>query len=213
MNDLLYQKLWSAGKEEAHPEDPSHDFGHIQRVLKNCEIIAEAEGGDLDILVPAALFHDVINHPKNHPLANKAADESAEWTASFLQTLPEYPQEKIPAVYDAIAKCSFNKGIVPDLWESKVLQDADGLESTGAISILRTFASTGSMQRPFYQEEDPFCEHREANPHNFALDLFYKRLLKRKDGMHTETGRKMADQRHTFLLTFLEQLKSEIKSA
>jgi uncharacterized protein len=137
MNQNLYNQLLKLGEEHSHPEDPTHDFSHIQRVLKNAEVIAASEGGDLDILVPAALFHDVVNYPKIDPRSVHASDESATWTVALLKTFPDYPQEKCDAVYDAIAKCSFNKGIVPTLLESKILQDADGLEATGAISILK----------------------------------------------------------------------------
>lgn len=107
-----------------------------------------------------------------------------------LASIPKYPQEKIPPVQDAVAKCSFTKGIMPDLLESKILQDADGLESTGAISIMCTFASTGKMQRKFFHPTDPFSEHRQPEPKQSALDLFFFRLLKVKDRMHTATAKK-----------------------
>ena len=210
MNKDLYQQLLKVARENSHPDDPSHDFGHIQRVLNNAELIAEKEGGDLDILVPAALFHDVINHPKDDPRSDHASDESAEWTANLLRSLPAYPQEKIPAVHDAVSKCSFKKAITPNLLESKILQDADGLESTGAVSILRTFASTGQMHRPFYNDEDPFCDHREPQPVYFALDLFYSRLRKVADRMHTQTAKELAKRRHAFLAIFLNELRAEL---
>ncbi|CAN5179982.1 phosphohydrolase [soil metagenome] len=210
MNSTLYTKLLQLGEEHSHPEDPTHDFSHIQRVLKNAEVIAVSEGGDLDILVPAALFHDVVNYPKTDPCASRASDESAAWTVALLKTFPDYPQEKCDAVYDAIAKCSFNKGIVPTLLESKILQDADGLEATGAISILRTFASTGQYKRSFYNSDDTFCVTREPNPLNYALDLFYARLLKIIDRIHTPSARVIAERRHAFLLTFLEEFKLEL---
>ena len=206
----LFQKLLQLGHEHSHNDDVSHDFYHIQRVLHNAEKIILGEGGDMDILLPACLFHDVVNYPKNDPRADQSSNESAIWTAELLQSIPEYPQEKIEAVADAISKCSFSKGIVPDLLESKILQDADGLESVGAISIARTFASTGLMQRPFYNPEDPFCENHDPNPREFALDLFYKRLFKVYERFHTQTARDIAKQRHDFLQIFIDQLHQEI---
>jgi uncharacterized protein len=203
MEKPLYDKLFTIAKDHSHPDDPSHDFGHIQRVLKNVEYLAEKEHADLDVLVPAALFHDVINYPKNDPRAAKASEESADWTAELLRSIPEYPQEKLDAVHDAIAKCSFRKGIVPDLLESKILQDADMLESTGAISVYRCFAYAGNMHLPLHDPEDPFCENREPDGNQYAVDLFFSRLFKIKDRMHTATGKRLAEQRHAFLHTFL----------
>ena len=128
-----------------------------------------------------------------------------------MQTLDTYPQEKIALVKTCILECSFSKGIVPALLESKILQDADGLEATGAISIMRTYASTGQMKRPFYHAEDPFCEHREPDASQFALDLFYVRLLKVAERMHTQTAKNIAKRRTDFLIQFLDEFKLELE--
>lgn len=62
---------------EQRGNDPSHDYAHALNVLSNCEQIAAAEGGDMDILYPAALLHDVVIYPKNHPKSELAPEESA----------------------------------------------------------------------------------------------------------------------------------------
>jgi len=212
MNQSLKARLLLIAENESHPDDPSHDFSHVTRVLKNVETIAEAEGGDLDILVPAALFHDVINIPKDDPRADQASDDSAEWTRSLLMTMTEFPQNKISAVCDAISKCSFSKGINPELHESKVLQDADGLDSTGAISIMRTCSSCGTMKRALYDLDDPFFESRakyEGSAH-FGVDLFYRRLLIVESRMHTKTAKQIAKRRTEFIHAFLDELRLEL---
>lgn len=210
MTNTLRKQLIEAARQKSHDDDPSHDFNHILRVLKNAEFIAEREGGDVDVLVPAALFHDAINYPKNDPRARQAPEESAEYAANVLRDIDNYPSKKIPDVVDAIAKCSFTNGILPTLLESKILQDADGLESTGAISIMRTFSSGGLMRRPFFHPEDPLCARRDATMIVGSLDLFYKRLLQIKDRLHTETAQKMAVRRHQFLLDFLDEVRYEL---
>lgn len=210
MDTTLCEELTRIAKEHSHPDDPSHDFGHINRVLQNVEYITKKEGGDLDILIPAALFHDVINYPKNDPRARQAAQESADWTQSLLKSMSEFPSEKINAVADAIAKCSFTNGNIPDFLEGKILQDADNLESTGAIAIMRTFSASGTMKRAFYLPADPFCEQRDPALIKASLDLFYKRLLKVRDRLHTKTAQQMASHRHKFVLDFLEQLRREL---
>lgn len=213
MNRQIYQKLYSIAKQHSHSDDSSHDFSHIQRVLANIEYLAKKEGGDRDILVPASLFHDVINHPKNSSRSLQSADESAAWTEKLLRSIPDYPQVKIAAVSDAIAKCSFTKAIMPELWESKLLQDADLLDSTGAVSIARSFASAGLLKRPLYNEQDPFCQKRKLKGSRFdhGLDIFYGRLLKVQERFHTKTAQRLAKKRHAFLLEFLEQFRQEIE--
>lgn len=207
----LKNKLIAIAKEKIPETDVSHDFEHALRVLSNAERIFQEEGGDLEIMIPAALFHDLIVYPKNHPEKHKSQEESAEAAEKILAGFADYPQEKIEMVKTCILECSFSKGIVPDMLESKILQDADGLEATGAISIMRTYSSTGQMKRPFYNSEDPFCEKRQPSASEFALDLFYERLLKVADRMHTATAKEIARRRTDFLLDFLKEFKLELE--
>ncbi len=211
MNNTLRNLLITIAKEKIPNTDVSHDVHHALRVLSNAEMIAKEEGGDLDIIVPAALFHDIVVYPKNHPNKHKSQEESAEETEKILKRVDHFPKEKIKKVKTCILECSFSKGLVLQLLESKILQDADGLEATGAISIMRTYSSTGQMQRPFYHAEDPFCERRKPDASRFALDLFYERLLKVGERMHTKTAKDIAKRRTTFLLEFLKEMRLELE--
>lgn len=76
---------------------------------------------------------------------------------------------------------------------------------------MRTFSSTGSMKRVFYHSEDPFCRERPPDDLKFALDLFYTRLLKVEERMHTMAAKKIAKRRTAFLKEFLEELKIELE--
>ena len=211
MDTKLKNQLIKIAKEKIPDTDVSHDFEHALRVLSNAERIAKEENCDFDIIVPAALFHDLVVYPKNHPDKYKSHEESAEAAEKILDTFGNFPKNKIEKVKTCIMECSFSNGIVPDLPESKILQDADGLEATGAISIMRTYSSTGQMKRPFYNPKDPFCENRKPNASKFALDLFYERLLKVADRMHTKTAKKIAKRRANFLTNFLKEFKLELE--
>lgn len=210
MDAELRKKLLDITKEKITSKDSSHDFQHTYRVLLNAERISKKEGGDLEIIVPAALFHDLVVYQKDHPNRDNSQKESAEEAGKILGQIKEYPQEKIDKVKIAILECSFSRNIQPSTFESGILQDADKLESTGVISIMRTFSSTGQMQRPFYNPEDPFCEKREPDSKKYALDLFYNRLLLAKDRMNTKTAKELAQERHEALLSFLENLRREL---
>ncbi len=206
----LRQKLLELAKEKITTKDSSHDFNHAERVLKNAELIAKYENADLEILIPAAIFHDIIIYPKDDPRSKLASDESADFIKKVLVNLENYPKEKIPKVEYAIKTCSFSKNLKHNTIEAKILQDADSLEATGAISIMRTFASSGQMERSFYDNKDPFCENREPNSLKFAVDLFFSRLLIVKNRLYTKTARDIAEQRTEFLKIFLDQLKIEL---
>ncbi len=209
MKDLR-QRLIEEARIVIGDSDPSHDLSHALRVLSNAEYIVNFEGGDLEIIIPAALFHDVVNYQKDDQRAKYAAEESARVIRGILEKLPDYNGEKIARVETAIIEHPYNNGIRPESLDSKIVQDADRLEATGAIAIMRTFCSTGQMKRKFYNSEDPFCEQREPNSLFYAVDLFYKRLLKIKDLMNTETAKRLAEKRTRYLYDFLEQLREEI---
>lgn len=210
MNKNLRQKLIALAEKKITKEDISHDLQHSLRVLTLAEKIAKEENADFDIVIPAALFHDVVIYPKNNPRGKNESEESAIYTAQLLESIEDYPKHKIGEVQIAIRQCSFSKGIIPDLLEARVLQDADRLEATGAIAIMRTFSSTGQMRRPFYNPDNPFCEDREPEPIKYGLDLFYARLLKVENGMHTRTAKRLAKRRTKFLKSFLQELELEL---
>lgn len=206
------KKLKAIAEDRQTKIDPSHDFNHITRVLNNVITIGKSVGADLDVLIPAALFHDIVVYKKNTPQSKNETKESAEMAGSILSEFKDYPKDKINIVKTCIMQCSFTKAIVPDILESKVLQDADLLESVGAISIMRTFSSGGIMNRTFYNCKKPLIEKYEKNFPSGA-GLFYKRLLVVEKRMHTKLAKKMAKNRTLFLKKFLEQWKSELSES
>jgi uncharacterized protein len=211
MKNNLKQKLIEIAREKTRNNDASHDIGHALRVFNNVLEIAKKEGGDLDILIPAALFHDVIIYPKNHPSSKLAPAKSAELTKKILSRQKEYPKHKIKQVCIAISECSFHKKTKPRDIETKILRDADKLEATGIIAIMRTFASTGHMGINFYEPSDPFCENRKPDAMKYGLDLFYERLLIIEERVYTKTAKKIARQKTKFLRIFLDELRKELK--
>jgi uncharacterized protein len=209
MKGDIKSNLIKVAQECQVKDDPSHDFQHILRVLNLAEKIGKSVKADLDIVIPAALFHDLIVYRKNTPQSKNESDESADIAGEILSNISEYPQDKIKSVQTCIRQCSFSKGITPKLLESKVLQDADRLEATGVISIMRTFASSGQMGRQFYDPTDPFCDKGTVKFRS-AIDLFYSRLLVVEKTMYTKMAKRMAKKRTAFLKKFLAQFKNEL---
>lgn len=212
MNDEQRQDLVQEARKHINDEDPSHDFLHALRVLALAEKIALQEQGDADIVIPAALFHDAINYPKNEPRAALASVHSAQLVKQILTKKNWFPREKIDAVGNAIERCSFSKNLPKERLEEHIVQDADLLESLGAISVARTFASTGQLKRPFYDASDPRGTTREiARPLTNALDLFPVRLFKAKERLYTHTAKKIAERRDAFLHLFYQEFLLDIE--
>jgi len=211
MNEKIKDFLIKVVRDNTTKNDPSHDINHVLRVLAIAEKITKEEGADLEVVIPASLFHDIIVYQKNDPRSKNETEESAEFAADILKKIENYPSKKIERVKKAIKQCSFSKGIVPDDIESKILQDADRLEATGAISIMRTFSSGGQMNVFFYNPEDPFCQKGECVSFRSCIDLFYQRLLVVEKGIYTKMGKQIAKRRTKFLVDFLDEFKQELK--
>jgi len=208
----IEKKLLPLAEKYCSKDDYAHDFLHAKRVMNLCKHIGEEEGGNLKILIPAGLFHDIIIYPKNDPRSPLAQEESADLAEEILKKeFNCYTQGEIEQIKKIITECSFSKNIEKTCIEGKIIQDADGLEAIGAVAIARTFYSSGQMIRPFYNESDPFCEKRKPLPKDFALDLFPARLFEIRNRLYTQTAKRIAKKREDFLHRFIEQFKEEIE--
>ena len=190
-----------------HYQSPAHDFEHVQRVYRNAEIISKKEeGADLDIVLAAALLHDLVVYPKGSRRTNHSADESADLAKKILSEYKYYPVEKIEKVVYAIRTHSYSKQLIPSTLEGKILQDADRLDAIGAIGIARTFSVGGSENRSLYDPKDPFCESdRGLDDTRWTLEI-----IDIKKFMHTKTAKEIAKQRTDFIESFLNELRKEI---
>jgi len=213
MNKSIKKELINALENKIFKNDPSHDISHTLRVLVLAEKIGEKEGADMDILVPSAIFHDIINYPKNHAKRLSSSEESATLAKKILKNIDSFPKNKIDKVCESVRLCSFTKNKKPHFLEAQILQDSDGIEAMGAIAIMRTFSSAGILNKSFYNNRDPFCKKRIPDDNKYAVDLFFTRLLIVKNRLHTKTAKRMARERYNFLKKFLKELNFELKQS
>jgi len=203
------RRLEEIAREAARTVESAHDFGHVRRVAASARTIAEAEGANLDIVLPAALLHELFSLPKDHPDSPRSGVLCAERAADALRT-EGYPEARIEAIAYCIRVHPFSLHVVPQTLEAKVLQDADRLDALGAVGIARCFAVGAGLGRPFYDPEDPFCRTHEPDDKRWTLDHFYRKLMRLPETMHTETAQAMARERAAFVEAFLAQLEREI---
>lgn len=189
--------------------DPSHDALHIRRVVQTALKLAEEEGADVHVVLPAAYFHDFVNVPKNDPRRAEASRLSAEAAVEYLRGIG-YPAEYFDAIRHAVTAHSFSANITPETVEAKVVQDADRLDGLGAIGIARCFSTSTLMQRPYYDPEDPFAKNRVEDDKSYAIDHFPAKLFKIAETMKTHAAREEAKKRVDFMRQFLAQMGREI---
>ncbi|HEU4606270.1 MAG TPA: HD domain-containing protein [Nitrososphaera sp.] len=207
---MVLDRIRRRVKKALEGRDPAHDFQHVMRVYRNAELIGRKEGADMDILLHAVLLHDLVVYPKGSAKTGKSADDSADLAEKWLQGYG-YPQDRIDRITYCIRTHSYSKRLVPATLEGRILQDADRLDALGAIGVARTFSVGGSENRLFYNPGDPFWKSdRELNDREWTLDHFYKKLLRLKKSMHTNTAKELARDRAKFMEQFVRQLKKEI---
>jgi uncharacterized protein len=209
MNPKLRRRLIEVVEARlSDTEDPAHDFNHAFNVMRNAEVISRAEGADRDVTIPAGLLHDLVHYLPNDPRSDRAPGESAQEAATILNTLEGYPRAKIPRVKAAIVTHSPWLPAETGSLEARVVRDADLLESTGALAIMRTFACAGAMKLPLYSPHDPFCVARPPERLRFALD--YVQMTEISRWLQTDSARHLAGCRMQFLNDFLVQLREEL---
>lgn len=204
---ILAIKEWA--KQKLAECDAGHDWWHIERVCTNAQNIYKKEGGDWDIIYLSVLLHDVAD--------GKYFNE-VDALMQIEHKLDELsiPKEKIEHILKIIGNMSFSKQWNDNEFDSlefKIVQDADRLDAIGAIGIARAFSYGGHKGRDFYNPEmKPQTYNNEASyraSNSPTINHFYEKLLLLKDKMNTMCGKDMANDRHEFMLKYLEQFYKE----
>ncbi len=210
-NDQLLTATASHVRATLAGDSSGHDWWHIDRVRRNALHIAHDEGADLFVVELAALLHDIADW-KFHGGDDTAGPRAArEWLDQH-----EANPVVIEHVSEIIASLSFKgAGVTTEMrtLEGRCVQDGDRLDAIGAIGIARAFAFGGHFGRAMYDPEIPPELHQSFAAYKQkggpTVNHFYEKLLLLKDRMQTETGRRLAAERHQFMEQFLAQFYAE----
>lgn len=210
-SEEIIQKTINFVKNELQNAEGGHDWFHIERVYKNALLVSESEKVDRTIVSLGALLHDIADskfHNGDETVGPKKASQ-------FLKS-ENISEETIDHIVKIIENVSFKGGNKNQEFHSKeldVVQDADRLDALGAIGIARTFNYGGFKNRKLYDPE--IKPNLNMTPSEYkasdapTINHFYEKLLLLKNRMNTETGRKIAEERHAFMETFLKQFYAE----
>lgn len=198
-------------KQELKHAEAGHDWFHIERVWKTSKHIGGQESVDLQIVEFAALLHDIADskfHNGDEEIGPKKA-------AEFLKSI-SVDETVIEHVQQIIRNMSFKASLGTLTFSSKemqVVQDADRLDAIGAIGIARAFTYGGYKNRELYNPEikPNLQQSKEEYKKSEAptINHFYEKLLLLKDKMNTATGKKLAEERHQFMVQYLDQFYAE----
>ena len=192
-------------------EGSGHDWWHLWRVWQNAKRIATSEPVDFFVVELGALLHDIADW-KFHDGDTTAGPRAA---TAWLRSIG-VDERVITDICEIIEHISFKGAGVRTTMATRegcVVQDADRLDAIGAIGIARCFAYGGHKNRPLYDPTMEPVAHESfaayAATNGTSINHFYEKLLLVKDRMNTETGRRLAEERHVFLEEFLNHFLSE----
>lgn len=202
-------KIIAFVKDELSFDHSGHNFSHIERVVKNAEMLIKHEGGNRKIIITACYLHDIIDTKLFDDI-----EKQKEKIVNVLVNASYFPTE-IEEVIEIIESVSFSKGNINDVdnLNLEIVRDADRLDALGAIGIIRTIEYGASKKREFYTEENlnrSLDEVKFNKSTETTLSHFYDKLLKLKDYMHTYTAKKIANERSKFIEEFLSEFYKEI---
>ena len=212
MSDTIIRNTVAFVKETLAGAEGGHDWFHIERVWNTARYIQKLEGsGDLLTIELAALLHDISDAKFN------GGDEEmgSRMASDFLLKLG-VAQEMVDHIQSIIKHVSYKGGFAQDqinTIEFQIVQDADRLDAIGAIGIARAFNYGGFKNRPIHNPEMPLQEYNDSRAYHKSdaptINHFYEKLLKLKDLMNTSTGIAMAEERHAYMLQFLDRFYKE----
>ena len=207
--NLIVNKCIEYVKEYFKNESSGHDFYHTLRVYNTAKKIAILENADVEIVMLAALLHDV-DDIKISPNTYKNKDHAR----CFLKE-NNVDINKINLITQIIEEVSYKgtDSVIPFTLEGKIVQDADRLDAIGAIGIARAFAYGGNHNRVMYDPNIvPNLEMNEEEYRNHVsttINHFYEKLFNLKDLMNTNTGKQLAISKDKYMRDFVEHFLEE----
>jgi len=189
---------------------PTHDWSHVMRVYNLCMRIGKEENADLEVLKIAALLHDIAREKETSDNLFCHAKEGAIIARGILK---KYCYNKIDEVCHCIETHRFRSNNPPISKEAKILYDADKLDAIGAIGVCRAYSFAGENKQRLYSEIPYDCSAMQPVSHDTHTPVieFAIKLSKIKEKLLTKTGKKLAEERHEFMVNFFKRLDEEVK--
>jgi len=187
----------------------SHAWDHTLRVVQLCRHIGEVERADMDALLSAAYLHDIgrcYQDESNGAVCH--AEMGSEIAQSLLNgtALSDSQKENI---LHCIRSHRFRDNNRPCSIEAKVLFDADKLDAIGAVGVARAFLFAGEvgarLHSPDVNIEDTVSYSRDDTGYR----EYIVKLKKVKDRILTNEGKRLAAERHAYMVAFFERFLAE----
>lgn len=206
----------------------AHDINHCFRVANLSESIARKESGtNVKVAYYGGLLHDVMDHKLYGPEGTEATKTEL---LALLTEDSSLTASDVTTIFEIINNVGYKNMIRPRTdfdpfalsTEYRCVQDADLLDAIGAIGVARCYAYTGRTNAKMFGgpvvsgaltvTREQYLLSQQSKDAS-AVGHFFEKLLRIKDLIMTEEGKRLAAARHANMVAFLQQLDEELIGA
>ena len=187
-------------------DNSGHGMKHIESVLKLSLRFAEMENANKEFVTLIALLHDVDDH-------KLFGMENANHLTNARKILEQcaFEDDKIEQILDSIKTIGYSKrlkGIQPITLEGMIVSDADMCDALGTTGILRCYQYSLAHNNLFFDKNifpilDISATDYMTKKVGTSVTHMFEKLLRLKDFMLTDSGKKEALERHHIMVEFL----------
>lgn len=216
MASPLIEKTAEYVKAKLSNDASGHDWYHVERVWKMAKRLQAIEGGDKELIELAALLHNLGDG--NFSRFNEKKGPLILFGMMDIIGIEEPLKSEIIAVVDE-SKYGGIETKKPKTVEGRIVQDANFLDTLGAIGVARHFASGGYHSRPIYDPKIKVRKKLTKHAYEFekhrgtSINNFYEKAFRVADMMNTAAAQKIARKKVVFIKEFVEQFFKEWEEA
>lgn len=206
----LIKKITKETKKHFKWKHGCHGFDHTMRVYKLAIQLWQKENADLEVLWIASLLHDIWR--KEQDKCKWKVCHAEIWAKKAKDILQEYnlEKEKIKNIIHCIETHRSRWNKKPNSLEAKIIFDADKLDSIWAVWIWRLFLFAWEIWAKLHNKDVDIEKTKEYSKDDTAYREFLVKIRKTKDKMQTETWKRLAMERHKYMVQFFDRLNMEV---
>lgn len=193
-------------------DNSGHGMDHINRVLNLSLKFSLIENANANIVALIALLHDVDDY-KLFGFENALLLSNAKALMDKYKIKDAIKNE----VCSALMNIGYSKrlnGMSPSSLEGKIVSDADMCDAMGVNGVIRAYTYSMKNGKPFFDKNKyPVCDidvkEYTTRCSSSSVCHMFEKILKLKDLMLTEAGKKEALKRHEIVVDMLYHLFEE----
>ena len=190
-------------------DDSGHAMDHIDRVLNLSLKFAKKENANNEIVALIALLHDV----DDYKLFGEQNAENLTNAKEIMKNtnISDKIQTQVLSSLKCIGYSKLLKGFRPTTIEGKIVSDADMCDALGVNGILRVYKYSMKNGKPFFDRnifpiENMIVDKYTKKCADSSVCHIFEKILKLKNLMLTESGKKESEKRHEIIVNVLYNL-------